>query len=304
MNMRSPFGLATLFSIVLITSCSPVGPSAAVTNQAAAPPRERILTASIETEPNFIAGLAPASGLAATDFWQRIFNAYLDLYDGDDRPQPYLAEALPGAEHRQLDRFPGRHDGDPLPPEAQSGLARRRCPHRPRLRVHLPKRYTRRRLPDRHRPVQPDGERHRARRSLARHSLEEPVSRRGRPAAGRHPLRPGSLAPPHSRADLRRRRTADHSGESLLGPRVRRRRALQTGALESGLVPRGDRLRSACTGPPEDRPDPALVHERPEHRVRQHPGWLDRSRPELDHLRARSAAQAGMGSEPEGNRPV
>jgi ABC-type transport system substrate-binding protein len=33
--------------------------------------------------------------LGATDFWQRAFNAFLDLYDGDGRPLPYLAEALP-----------------------------------------------------------------------------------------------------------------------------------------------------------------------------------------------------------------
>ena len=54
-----------------------------------------MLTVSIETEPSFLAGLAPIAGLAATDFWQRFFNAFLDIYDGDDHPQPYLAEALP-----------------------------------------------------------------------------------------------------------------------------------------------------------------------------------------------------------------
>jgi peptide/nickel transport system substrate-binding protein len=80
---------------MLVASCAPAGSSAQPTNQTSGVPRERVVTASIETEPNFIAGLAPASGLAATDFWQRIFNAYLDLYDGDDQPQPYLAEALP-----------------------------------------------------------------------------------------------------------------------------------------------------------------------------------------------------------------
>ena len=41
-----------------------------------APAREHVLTASIEAEPNFIAALAPVAGLAATDFWQRIFNGF------------------------------------------------------------------------------------------------------------------------------------------------------------------------------------------------------------------------------------
>jgi len=95
MNVRSGFGLPILISAILVTSCGPASPSTQLNDRAAVPPRERVLTASIETEPNFIAGLAPAAGLAATDFWQRIFNAYLDLYDGDDQPQPYLAEALP-----------------------------------------------------------------------------------------------------------------------------------------------------------------------------------------------------------------
>ena len=87
--------LSLTSALLLVTSCAPAGPSAAVTNQAAAPARERVLTASIETEPNFIAGLAPMAGLGATDYWQRMFNAFLDLYTGEDQARPYLAEALP-----------------------------------------------------------------------------------------------------------------------------------------------------------------------------------------------------------------
>jgi peptide/nickel transport system substrate-binding protein len=54
-----------------------------------------VLTVSIEDEPDYLAALAPLTGSGATDFWQRSFNALLDLYDGNDQPQPYLAEALP-----------------------------------------------------------------------------------------------------------------------------------------------------------------------------------------------------------------
>jgi len=79
---------------MLLTNCA-TGAATQGNSQSSAPPRERVLTASIEGEPNFIAALAPAAGLAATDFWQRMFNAFLDIYDGDDHPQPYLAEALP-----------------------------------------------------------------------------------------------------------------------------------------------------------------------------------------------------------------
>jgi peptide/nickel transport system substrate-binding protein len=82
-------------ALLVITSCAPSAPVARPSSQTTEAPRERVLTASIETEPNFIAALAPFPGLAATDFWQRMFNGYLDLYDGDDRPQAYLAEALP-----------------------------------------------------------------------------------------------------------------------------------------------------------------------------------------------------------------
>ncbi|HEY3118642.1 MAG TPA: ABC transporter substrate-binding protein, partial [Chloroflexota bacterium] len=111
-----------------ITSCAPSGPSTQGSQSASAAPREHVLTVSIETEPSFIAGLAPIAGLAATDFWQRFFNAFLDIYDGDDHPQPYLAEALPALNTDTWTVFPdGKmetryhlkpnlvwHDGAPL----------------------------------------------------------------------------------------------------------------------------------------------------------------------------------------------
>ncbi len=123
------FRSAVLLSVaMLVTSCAPSGPGTQLNNQAGGAPRARVLTASIETEPNFIAGLAPAAGLAATDFWQRMFSAFLDLYDGDDHPQPYLAEALPALDTDSWVVFPdGKmethyrlkpnlvwHDGAPL----------------------------------------------------------------------------------------------------------------------------------------------------------------------------------------------
>src|SRR5437868_3090992 len=86
--------LVVLLAMV-VAGCAPAASSTQITSQAVETPRERVLTMSIETEPAFIAALSPMSGLAATDFWQRMFNAFLDLYDGDDNPQPYLAESLP-----------------------------------------------------------------------------------------------------------------------------------------------------------------------------------------------------------------
>src|SRR5438105_2870313 len=80
---------------ILVAGCVPSTPATQSNSQPTDSPRERVLTASIETEPNFIAGLAPAAGLGATDYWQRMFNAFLDLYTGEDQARPYLAEALP-----------------------------------------------------------------------------------------------------------------------------------------------------------------------------------------------------------------
>lgn len=83
---------------------------------------------SIEHEPNFIAAMVPIAGLAATAFYQRMFSAFLDLYDGQGRPHAYLAEALPALNTDSWIVFPdGRmetryhlkpnlvwHDGAPL----------------------------------------------------------------------------------------------------------------------------------------------------------------------------------------------
>src|SRR5438552_7172460 len=86
---------ALILLAIMVTGCGPSGPTTQASQSSSSAPREHVLTVSIETEPSFLAGLAPIAGLAATDFWQRFFNAFLDIYDGDDHPQPYLAEALP-----------------------------------------------------------------------------------------------------------------------------------------------------------------------------------------------------------------
>jgi len=88
----------------------------------------RTLTLSIAREPTFIAALAPLPSQQASDFYVRAFNAFLDLYDGDGRPVPYMAEALPALNTESWQVFPdGRmetryllkpnqvwHDGAPL----------------------------------------------------------------------------------------------------------------------------------------------------------------------------------------------
>jgi len=88
---------------VLVTGCATPSPSAPASSpnqagtvsQASAPAAERVLTVSIAREPTFIAGLAPLPSQQASDFYVRMFNAFVDLVDDQNRPQPYLAEALP-----------------------------------------------------------------------------------------------------------------------------------------------------------------------------------------------------------------
>src|SRR5438552_4786449 len=115
---------------VLISSCVPAGPagSGSPANPGSAPGRERILTASIAIEPTYIAAQAPLPPGGASDFYQRMFNAFLDLFDDQGRPLPYLAEALPALNTDSWVVFPdGRmetryhlkpnlvwHDGKPL----------------------------------------------------------------------------------------------------------------------------------------------------------------------------------------------
>ncbi|HEY3116396.1 MAG TPA: ABC transporter substrate-binding protein [Chloroflexota bacterium] len=85
---------AALVVGVLVVGCGSAGP-ASPRSEAGSPGRARVLSVSINQEPKFIGSNAPIQGGAATDFWQRLFSAYLDLYDDQGRPLPYLAEALP-----------------------------------------------------------------------------------------------------------------------------------------------------------------------------------------------------------------
>ena len=113
----------------LLAACAPtVPPAPGPSSQTSAPPRERVLTASIMREPAFLAAQAPIPSQNATEFYTRLFNAYLDLYDDQGRALPYLAEALPQLNTDSWTVFPdGRmetryrlkpnltwHDGAPL----------------------------------------------------------------------------------------------------------------------------------------------------------------------------------------------
>ena len=126
------FYVAVLVSMaVLVAGCAPARP-AAPASQATSPPAGRVLTASIAIEPTFIAAFAPLPPGGASDFYQRMFNAFLDLYDDQARPVPYLAEALPVLNTDSWTVFPdGRmetryhlkqnlvwHDGVPLTADA------------------------------------------------------------------------------------------------------------------------------------------------------------------------------------------
>jgi peptide/nickel transport system substrate-binding protein len=122
-------GLLTAL-ILLLAACAPSAapPPTSPGSQASAPPRERVLTASIMREPAFLAAQAPIPSQNATEFYTRMFNAYLDLYDDQGRALPYLAEALPQLNTDSWVVFPdGRmetryrlkpnlawHDGAPL----------------------------------------------------------------------------------------------------------------------------------------------------------------------------------------------
>jgi peptide/nickel transport system substrate-binding protein len=85
---------------VQVVSCAPApaaGPAgpAGPARQASAPGGGRALTMSIPVEPTYLGALAPLPPGGASDFYQRMFNAFLELYDDKPQAHPYLAEALP-----------------------------------------------------------------------------------------------------------------------------------------------------------------------------------------------------------------
>src|SRR4051812_29217510 len=77
--------VVVLWLMVLVASCAPAAPTpsspAGPASQASQPTSPRVLTASIPIEPTYIAALAPLPPGGASDFYQRMFNAFLDLYD-------------------------------------------------------------------------------------------------------------------------------------------------------------------------------------------------------------------------------
>ena len=126
--MQTP-RFAILLTALLFAGCTPAGPSSPnPASQPAPAPEQRVLTLSIAREPTFIAALAPLPSQQASDFYVRAFNAFLDLYDGQGKPVPYMAEALPALNTDTWQLFPdGRmetryhlkpnqvwHDGTPL----------------------------------------------------------------------------------------------------------------------------------------------------------------------------------------------
>src|SRR5688572_10471986 len=95
------FRAAVLTSLaVLLVSCAPApatGPSspAGQARQAGSPTGGRALTMSIPTEPTYLGALVPLAPGGASDFYQRMFNAFLEFYDEKPQAHAYLAEALP-----------------------------------------------------------------------------------------------------------------------------------------------------------------------------------------------------------------
>src|SRR5438874_793585 len=86
------------FAAVLVAGCASPGPAvtSSQSGQPSSPPVSRVLTMSINHEPPYIAAQSPLPvGQGFTDIYLRLFNATLDLYDGQARPFGYLAESLP-----------------------------------------------------------------------------------------------------------------------------------------------------------------------------------------------------------------
>src|SRR5438094_1833584 len=87
----------------LLAGCASPGPTAPA-NQASPPAAaERVLTASIAVEPTYVAAFAPLPPGGASDFYQRMFNAFLELYDDQARIEHALVEvARPSRGQRQI----------------------------------------------------------------------------------------------------------------------------------------------------------------------------------------------------------
>ena len=115
--------------VMLAAACSsaaPATPAAPASGAPSAAPKSLVI--SIPREPTFIAALTPLPAAQATDFYQRMFNAFFEYNDDRGQSQPYLAEALPTLNTDTWQIFPDGtmetryhlkpnliwHDGTPL----------------------------------------------------------------------------------------------------------------------------------------------------------------------------------------------
>src|SRR5437588_4853936 len=109
MHSHRAIALVTLtFLVAACSSATPVAPTSQG-SKTSQPAVERTLTISILKEPDFIAAQAPIPSQNASDFYTRMFNAFLDLYDDQNRPLPYLAEKLPELNTDSWTIFPDGH---------------------------------------------------------------------------------------------------------------------------------------------------------------------------------------------------
>src|SRR4030095_12826746 len=65
-----------------------------------------VVTPSTSVAPTYLSALPPLPPGGASDFYQRMFNAFLELYDDQGRALPYLAEALPALNTDSWQVFP------------------------------------------------------------------------------------------------------------------------------------------------------------------------------------------------------
>src|SRR5437870_218612 len=100
--------MAVMVAAVLMIGCTQAVPSTSTQPGQAAPAAgaEKTLAVSIAREPTFLAALAPLPSQQASDFYVRAFNAFLELYDGQGKPMPYMAEALPSLNTDTWQVFP------------------------------------------------------------------------------------------------------------------------------------------------------------------------------------------------------
>lgn len=130
---RINFPSILLLCIIAAGACAPAAPSVPRDGGVQPAPTQpsRTLILALRTEPTYLGGVALEPIGIGTGTLKRLFNAGLALLDGESRPQPYLAEALPQLNTDSWRVFPdGRmettyrlkpnltwHDGTPVSSE-------------------------------------------------------------------------------------------------------------------------------------------------------------------------------------------